>query len=283
MDSVTLWWACLAAVALLNSGLWVFARRRLAQRNDLPAEVRATRQWVLWLSLGYVLGCAFRSLLPLVDAPRTCLLDVWISRVGISRSVATIAELCFVAQWALLLREAGRNTGDRFAMLAAQLPIPLIVLAEISCWTAVLSTNYFFHLVENSLWTLTTAVIAAGCLSLRPRLAGGPQRCVTAAIAFALVYITFMLSFDLPMYFSRWRADLAAGRQYLSLAEGMHEVLERCTVTFDWTRWRSEAAWMTPYFTFGVWVSIALAHVPPLVRGPLGRQGGTDGPANTIR
>jgi hypothetical protein len=270
MAGVTLWWAGLSATAILNIGLWLYARRALARRAQLPPEVHALRQWVLWLSLAYVLGCAFRSVLPLVDAPRTCLLDVWISRVGVSRTVATIAELCFIAQWALLLREAGHNTGDRFATLMSQLLIPLIILAEVSCWIAVLSTNYFYHLVENSLWTLTTVLIGVACVSLRPQLAEGPRRWVTGAIVFAIAYIGFMLAFDLPMYFSRWQSDLAAGREYLTLGEGARQVLERCMVTFEWAAWRDEMVWMTPYFTFGVWASIALALVPPLVAGKRG-------------
>jgi hypothetical protein len=67
------------------------------------------------------------------------------------------------------------------------------------------------------------------------------------------------------MYFGRWQADLAAAREYLSLAEGLRETLALCRVEADWSLWRADAAWLTPYFTFAVWFSIALAHVPPLV------------------
>ncbi len=35
----------------------------------------------------------------------------------IGRPVATIAELCFVAQWALLLREISRSTGSGISVM----------------------------------------------------------------------------------------------------------------------------------------------------------------------
>jgi hypothetical protein len=72
-----------------------------------------------------------------------------------------------------------------------------------------------------------------------------------------------MVTVDVPMYLSRWHADVSAGREYLSLARGFDEVLQRCTVTRDWTAWRDDVPWLTLYFTVAVWISIGFAHVPP--------------------
>src|SRR5262245_58490085 len=109
-DPVMLWWALLSSVALLNVAAWVFSARLLNRRAaTLPASIHSTRRLILWLAAGYVAGCAFRSILPMVDVPRICLLDTPLSRIFIGRSVATFAELCFAAQFALLLREAGRR------------------------------------------------------------------------------------------------------------------------------------------------------------------------------
>jgi len=96
----------LCAVSVLNLTGLVFSIPALKRRHhSLPAEVYANRRWLLVLSAGYVLGCAYRSALPVYDVQRLCLFDSWLSSVIVGRSVATIAELCFVAQWALLLRE----------------------------------------------------------------------------------------------------------------------------------------------------------------------------------
>src|SRR5262245_61301637 len=99
-DAVTTWWWLLCGVALLNVVAWGYSARLLALRTaDLSAATYSTRRLILWLGAGYVLGCAFRSVLPMVDVPRLCLHDTALSRIVIGRSVATIAELCFAGQF----------------------------------------------------------------------------------------------------------------------------------------------------------------------------------------
>lgn len=51
---------------------------------------------------------------------------------------------------------------------------------------------------------------------------------------------------------------------YLSVREGIRDVLERCIVSRGWTAWSDDMAWLSVYFTLAVWASIALVHVPPL-------------------
>ena len=61
---------------------------------------------MLFLSAAYVFGCAFRSVLPRGDVQRICLFDTWLSQPSlVGRSVATVAEICFIIQWALVLRQ----------------------------------------------------------------------------------------------------------------------------------------------------------------------------------
>ena len=65
----------------------------------------------------------------------------------VGRSVATVAELCFVAQWALLLREVSQATGSAFGLSVAP-DVPLIVIAETCSWYSVLTTSNLGHVVE---------------------------------------------------------------------------------------------------------------------------------------
>src|SRR5215471_18245263 len=109
---VLFWWLTLCAVASLNILAWLFSaavlrRRRTGMSQDSYAACRLQ----LALSAAYVFGCAFRSSVPIFDVPRLCLFNSWVASVIVGRSVATVAELCFVAQWALMLRETGRITG----------------------------------------------------------------------------------------------------------------------------------------------------------------------------
>lgn len=124
---------------------------------------------MLWLAAIYVFGCGWRSVLPIVEVPRICLHDLWFSRVVVSRTIATIAELAFAIQCALLVREAAMAAHSGIANLASRLIIPAVVLAELFCWWAVLSASYLPHALENSLWTLAGVLGAAGVISLWPR------------------------------------------------------------------------------------------------------------------
>ena len=222
------------------------------------------RRRLLWLSAIYVTGCGFRSVFPMVDVPRICLHDTWISRIVVGRLIATGAELCFTAQWALLLREVGTAAGGGLATSVARILVPIVAVAELLSWWAVLTTNYLLHAAENSLWTLAAVLVVSGFASVWPHVDEKSRRFLAAVIAGGASYITFMMFVDVPMYLSRWQADLVAGREYLSLRDGMVEVIERCTVRRDWPAWHEDAEWLSLYFTVAVWASIALVHVPPL-------------------
>ena len=74
---------------------------------------------MLFLCAAYVFGCAFRSFLPRADVQRICLFDTWLSSVMVGRSVATVAEVCFAAQWAIVLHQLGTMTGADTAVNAA--------------------------------------------------------------------------------------------------------------------------------------------------------------------
>jgi hypothetical protein len=235
----------------VNVAAWFFSFRHVRKRG----EKDPTREALLWLSAVYVLGCAFRSVFPMVDVPRMCLHDTWISRIAVGRTIATVAELAFAIQWALLLREAGLSR-------IAQGVLSLIVLAEIFSWSAVVSGNNFLHAIENSLWALSAALALAGFGSLHGRLTVAGRRFLYAAAVCGGAYIAFMAIVDVPMYVVRWMEAAPAP----ALAENLRSLVERCLVDRDWLAWREDALWLTLYFTAAVWISLALPHAPLLGR-----------------
>src|SRR6202012_1996661 len=97
---------------------------------------------MLLLCAAYVFGCAFRSILPRADVQRICLFDTWLSSVVVGRSVATVAELCFAAQWTIVLTRLGAMAGSDTVLNAALLILPLILMAEAFSGYAVLTNNY---------------------------------------------------------------------------------------------------------------------------------------------
>jgi hypothetical protein len=256
MSRAVAWWhTLLRANAVLNVALWSLAAAAVTRaRTSIPIDTDATYLQLL-LSGVYVAGCAYRSFLPVIDIPRIVLVDSRLSSVLVGRSVATVAELCFAAQWALILHRAAVLVDSPFVLALSLTVVPLIVLAEICSWYAVLTTGQRAHAAENSLWGLAAALVVIGVLLIELHR---PAALYPATIAGGAAYVAFIFIYDVPMYWSRWRADQANGHRYLSIADGMVDVSRRWTVSYDWQDWKDEVPWMSLYFTFGVWSSIWL-------------------------
>jgi hypothetical protein len=264
MASTTLhWWAWLCAVSVLNVLAWCATAALLRRREARAAPALGTgARLQLLLSAGYVAGCAYRSVLPVFDVRRLCLIDSWWSSVIVGRSVATLAELCFAAQWALLLRGVAMACGSRPALWVSRAILPLIVLAELCSWHAVLTTANFGHVMEESLWGLCALLLVLSLGLLWPRCRPQARPLLALCCAAGVAYVVYMFGVDVPMYWARWVADQAHGRQYLSVAQGLVDASARWVVSHRWEDWRSEVVWMSLYFSVAVWLSIALVHAP---------------------
>jgi hypothetical protein len=213
---------------------------------------------MLLLCAAYVFGCAFRSFLPRADVQRICLFDTWLSSVVVGRSVATVAEVCFAAQWAIILHQLGTMTGADTTLNAAWVIVPLILIAECFSWHAVLTTHYLGNAIENSLWAVAFSVVGIGLCRLVPEF-DGPVRIVLAiTITGIAAYLVFLMTVDVPMYLGRWRAGVADGSKLLRPLEGLRDVSTRWIVTHDLAEWKDEIAWMSLYFSAAVWASLAL-------------------------
>ena len=99
----------------------------------MPPAIRRSpiRRRQLLLSAPFVFGCAFRSVFPRADVQRICVIDSWLSAVALGRTVAMIAELCFAAQCALLLRVLAVEARKPVALAISRVMVPLIAMAEI--------------------------------------------------------------------------------------------------------------------------------------------------------
>ncbi len=270
-NPVAIWWTFLLAASALNIALLLGLHR--SYRNNVFGGTRAFAiEPLMLLCALYVFGCALRSVLPRADVQRICLFDTWLSSVLIGRSVATVAELCFALQWAIVLRELAKITHSDTAKNIANLIVPLIALAECCSWYAVISTNFLGNVLENSLWTVTFALIAIALVRLALNFRGPVRFAIAAAAAGSVGYVLFMCGIDVPMYFVRWQAQLADGTNYLGLFSGLHDLATRWIVTHAIARWHHEIPWMSLYFSVAVWLSLLLGgfglvrHVVPRYR-----------------
>jgi hypothetical protein len=252
------WWGLLTLVSGANVAVWFLLYHQLNERPAGRLDSTSSSELMLFLCAAYVFGCAFRSLLPRADVERICLFDTWLSSVVVGRSVATVAEVCFALQWAVVLYQLGTVTGADTTLSIAWAVTPLILIAECFSWYAVLTTNYLGSAIENSIWAITFFAVGIGLGRLLPDF-DGPVRVVLAVAIFGIAgYLAFLVTVDVPMYLNRWRAKVADGGTLLRPLEGLRDVSTRWVVTHDLARWKDEIAWMSLYFSAAVWASLAL-------------------------
>jgi hypothetical protein len=252
------WWGMLTLVSGANIAVWLVLYRQLHDQPAAHLGGESGVELMLFLSAAYVFGCAFRSLLPRADVQRICLFDTFLSSVVVGRSVATVAEICFAAQWAIILHQLGTMTGADTTVNIAWLIVPLIVIAECFSWHAVLTTHYLHNAVENSIWAVAFFLIGIGLGRLLPEFDGPVRVILTVSILGIAAYLAFLVTVDVPMYLTRWRAGLAEGSKLLGLLEGLRDVSTRWVVTHDLDEWKDEIVWMSLYFSAAVWASLAL-------------------------
>src|SRR6266481_6941368 len=252
------WWSLLTLVSGANIAVWFLLYRQLHEHPTGSLGSTSGIELMLFLCAAYVFGCAFRSFLPRADVQRICLFDTWLSSVVVGRSVATVAEICFAAQWAIILHRLGMMTGTDTTLNAAAVIVPLILIAEAFSWYAVLTTNYLGNAIENSIWAVAFFVVAIGLCRLMPEFHGPVRVVLVVAIIGIAGYLAFLMTIDVPMYLSRWRAEAADGNKLLRLLEGLYDVSTRWVVTHDLAHWKDEIVWMSLYFSAAVWASLAL-------------------------
>jgi hypothetical protein len=244
------WWKTLCAIALANMGLWVWMITT-SQSQHSTFYIQAT------LSGIYVLVCAFRSFYPRIDLERYCLHDTPLSSVALGRSLATIAEICFSIQCAIIVYSLSMAIESQLAAFVAYTIVPTIVMAQLFCWHATLTLNHFWHSLEEMAWVvmliLTAACFVAGFIYL------SSDYILLMIIGFisCLASIWIMLVIDIPMYLSR-TSEKEHHHSHLSIQNRMHDAIMRRVQTNDWAIWKQEVLWLTSYFTVGVWLSIGM-------------------------
>jgi hypothetical protein len=255
------WWALLTLVGSGNIALWFLLYSQFHMQPTGSLESASDLDLMLFLCAASVFGCAFRSFLPRADVQRICLFDTWLSSVAIGRSVATVAEVCFAAQWAVVLRQLGGVAGVDTTLNVAWAIVPLIIVAQCCSWYGVLTTNYLANAIENSIWAVAFLVVGIGLCRLLPEFDGLVRLGLVVAIIGIAAYLAFLITIDVPMYLSRWQDGLADGSKGLGPLEGLRDASTRWVVTHDFAQWKDEIAWMSLYFTAAVWASLVLCLV----------------------
>jgi hypothetical protein len=276
---VVAWWAILCGVSAANVRAWLVSRREFhARMRHSPRLHHRTRIWQVPLSGVFVAVCAIRACFPRTGVARIVLYDGWISSVLIGRSLATVAELCFMGQLSLILWEVSRHGEKKLGMGVARTIIPLIAVAEICSWHAVITTGYLGAVIEESLWGLSSLLLVVAALSNWRDSDRAWKRVLAVLTALGASHVVFETFVDVPMYVRRYQADLAAHKAPVPFLQGIADLARSWVVTYRWEDWKPEIAWLTTYFSVVVWASIWITHAPPPPNeGPLPASDEQDG------
>jgi hypothetical protein len=161
-----------------------------------------------------------------------------------------------------MLNEISRAARSRLGTVVSLAVVPLIAVAETCSWYSVLTTSNLGHVAEESIWGLSVALLVISVAAIYPRCTASRRSMLAACCVAGLAYVAFMFAVDVPMYWSRWLADEASGRHYMSITQGVLDIATRRVVSYRWDVWKSEIAWMSLYFSLAVWISMSLIHAP---------------------
>ena len=140
--------------------------------------------------------------------------------------------------------------------------IILLSVAQVFCWSSVLTLNHRGHMVEEAIWGAVFVVIGVTLILCLPTLEGTWWSIGLVGAITTWVYVIFMFTVDVPMYYRRWRRGQSEGVATLTLAAGWRDALYRRECTRSWEIWKPEVLWLTGYFACAVWLSIGLSMLP---------------------
>lgn len=249
-SDVMSWWIFMSGIGVINITIWLY----LVKKQGINS----------WLFAGglYVLGCASRSFFPRSDIDRIVMFDHFFSSIFVGRTIATIAELGFIAQWAIILSFVGERTQNKVIIYTSYIIFPLIFVAEIFSWYAAITTNTIGSVVEESLWGLVFALIAYCVYVSRQNLIDKLKPWSLAAVGGLLLYVAYMFTIDVPFYYAKWQSNLSLGQSFDSLQIGVNNMLTKWQVSRLSKDWHYEFLWQGLYFSFGVWSSLILNLIP---------------------
>lgn len=261
-----LWWLFIAIISIYNCYTIIHYWRKW-----LNTKLSLFQKQMLYLSSIYVIVCAIRAIWPRKDVDRICFFDQSINTVIVGRSIATIAELCFVKQLSLVLGQVinkynfGINPKSFIFTSFYAYYVPFIFIAECCSWTGVATKCQIWNAIEESIWMITGLhmTISYLLIYLQENIPNKDRRQLAIFICAGLGFVIFMCFIDIPMYVERWYIDTYIDNiQYLPLSEGIIDLMECKQIIHDFSIWWEDIPWMTGYFSVGVWISISFINIP---------------------
>lgn len=245
--NVILWWCFMTFISILNIMIILFQYKNIKSNFEME---------LFFLAFIFVLVNAIRSIWLRRDTERICFFNTYISSPLLGRMLATISELCFVRLIILVFKKIIYRT-DKNSNLNILLDgiFIAIVLAEIFSWRGCLTTNQKWNVIEESIWAFSSVVITfIAIILINKEKNHSIKKFLYYIIIATVLYETFMLTVDIPMYQKRCKNY----SDYLSIKDGILDMKDCKKISKKEEDWKEDAPWFTGYFTAGSWGAIIL-------------------------
>ena len=256
---VYIWWICLVSVSIFNIGYIL--------NFFLTNEMNSYQRKLTLLSIVYAVVCGIRSAFPKKDVECVCLFDCPLSWPIFGRSIATIAELCYIKLIILIIKgvaeDIGIESGSISIMILEKL-FPFIALAQIFSWMGCLTKNNLWNASEESIWMITFTIITIININISNKIYlqedslknNSIKSLLNMAIPLGIGFVLFLIIVDIPMYIKRWKKN--PDPEVKPMDENFRSLAQCKKVSKSFETWKQDIPWQTGYFTLGVWSSIGL-------------------------
>ena len=270
------WYTAMLIVGTANVCAAALVVWRLAGVLLKDPSTRLYQTRMVALCVPFVLVCAFRGFFPNVYLYRYVFVDTALSSILLHRTLASIAEVCWMGQVALALsRVIVELKLSRAVKLMPRIMVVFICIAEVCSFTGTITKNSFFFMCEEGLWVVSGWMIAPLTFSLlytvckakpqSPKGVSSGEWFIRILSVCYIVYCPWGVIADVPANYHRWRQEVGQSPSpWFTVGNGIADALNTRNVTHSIDDWGPYLLWMTSYFTLGVWSSLALSMAPRL-------------------
>ncbi len=269
-DGAWVWWGVMVACSIFNISLLFFSRSssfrqlRLVQDSATPKE----RRFLSSAAVIFTFVCAYRAILPRVDVPRLCIFNTPLNWVVFGRACATVAEVAWVAQFALTIHglasglHAQHLFEDSFRATTKRISVSVVVLAcvaECCSWTNLITESNLFAVFEQFLWAVLFIVIGIRLTQVLREWADAPQT------YWIVVLYTVMTGIEqgyesFGLYLPRYLEDQKNHVHYQTFVSGFKRLVNCAKVSQNMKDWEDNAFWMTVWTKHALWGYVARVH-----------------------
>eukprot|EP00211_Chloroparvula_japonica_P008072 CAMPEP_0119125168 /NCGR_PEP_ID=MMETSP1310-20130426/4533_1 /TAXON_ID=464262 /ORGANISM="Genus nov. species nov., Strain RCC2339" /LENGTH=306 /DNA_ID=CAMNT_0007115213 /DNA_START=59 /DNA_END=979 /DNA_ORIENTATION=- len=277
-----MWWTQMVTVVVCNLCFTLYVVLNVTWAKD--AKVLQYQRRMIGFAQPFIFECGYRSLFPSLYIPRQVLFDTFRNSIIVDRTLAAIGEVCWVVQIHYAFRyfsdQVVEYTGptrlSRVIGVFTRAAVVFAVAGEFFSYYSLCTLNNLYATLEPCCWTILFGLITfcAFAIMYQLRALGNTVRgntrqvwttCLICAVS-GVVYLYYMVTANIPMYYGRWVYDQEHGVEYLPCGEGMKQAVVERNVTRDFNDWIHDFSWMTLYFSLACWSSICLMNAPRILR-----------------